>query len=112
VTVSLEMICGIGGDAEAVPPSFPDAIEKGQGTTRISFRAPGQPGGYRVFVTAYDGQGGAVAHNVPFYVGDQDMTEMPKRRLDQRRCRWQNGLGPPAALVNNCVDSKPMESNP
>ena len=58
----------VGGDAEAAPPSFPDAIEKGQGTTRISFRAPNQPGGYRVFVTAYDGQGGAVAHNLPFYV--------------------------------------------
>ncbi len=57
-----------GGDAEAAPPSFPDAIEKGQGTDRISFRAPKQPGGYRVFITAYDGQGGAVAHNLPFYV--------------------------------------------
>lgn len=57
-----------GGDAEAAPPSFPDAIEKGQGTDRISFRAPKQAGGYRVFVTAYDGQGGAVAHNLPFYV--------------------------------------------
>lgn len=57
-----------GGDAEAAPPSFPDAIEQGQGTTRISFRAPSKPGGYRVFVTAYDGQGGAVAHNLPFYV--------------------------------------------
>ena len=58
----------IGGDPEAAPPSFPDAIEDGQGTPRITFKAPDSPGGYRVFVTAYDGQGGAVAHNVPFYV--------------------------------------------
>jgi len=58
----------IGGDAEAKPPSFPDAIEKGQGTRRIEFKAPKLPGAYRVFVTAYDGQGGAVAHNLPFYV--------------------------------------------
>ncbi len=57
-----------GGDAEAAPPSFPGAIQDGQGTERISFKAPDRPGGYRVFVTAYDGQGGAVAHNVPFYV--------------------------------------------
>ena len=60
----------VGGDAEAAPPSYPNAIETGQGTTRIAFRAPSQPGGYRVFVTAYDGQGGAVAHNIPFYVDD------------------------------------------
>ena len=58
----------IGGDAEAEPPSFPEVIEDGQGTSRIRFRAPDQPGAYRVFVTAYDGQGGAVVHNVPFYV--------------------------------------------
>lgn len=60
----------MGGDAEAAPPSFPDAIVKGQGTPRIEFKAPSRPGGYRVFVTAYDGQGGAVVHNVPFFVED------------------------------------------
>ncbi|MDJ0699828.1 MAG: glycoside hydrolase family 2 TIM barrel-domain containing protein [Woeseiaceae bacterium] len=58
----------IGGDAEAAPPSFPEAIEDGQGTPRISFKVPERRGGYRIFVTAYDGQGGAVVHNVPFYV--------------------------------------------
>lgn len=58
----------IGGDAEAAPASFPEAIDKGQGTSRISFKAPSKPGGYRVFVTAFDGKGGAVAHNLPFYV--------------------------------------------
>ncbi len=58
----------VGGDAEAVPPSFTKVIKKGQGTNRIEFEAPDKSGGYRVFVTAYDGQGGAVAHNLPFYV--------------------------------------------
>ncbi|MEM9400846.1 MAG: glycoside hydrolase family 2 TIM barrel-domain containing protein [Pseudomonadota bacterium] len=58
----------IGGDAEAVPPSFPDAIRKGQGTPRIEFRAPKTPGAYRLFVSAYDGEGGAVVHNLPFIV--------------------------------------------
>ncbi len=60
----------VGGDAEAAPPSFPDAIEDGQGTPRIEFTAPARPGGYRVFVKAFDGKGGAVAHNLPFYVED------------------------------------------
>ncbi len=58
----------VGGDAEAVPPSFPDAIEKGQGTNRIEFRTPDLPGAYRIFVSAYDGEGGAVVHNLPFFV--------------------------------------------
>jgi hypothetical protein len=57
-----------GGDAEAAPPSFPDAITDGQGTPRLEFTVPGQPGAYRIFVMVYDGQGGATAHNVPFYV--------------------------------------------
>jgi len=57
-----------GGDAEAAPPSFPDLIVAGQGTRRLSFKAPNRPGGYRLFVTVHDGHGGAVAHNVPFYV--------------------------------------------
>lgn len=60
----------IGGDAEAVPPSFPEVIEQGQGTPRIEFRTPDEPGAYRVFVTAFDGQGGAVVHNLPFFVED------------------------------------------
>ncbi len=57
-----------GGDKEAAPPSFPDAIVAGQGTSKITIKAPQSEGGYRLFVTAYDGQGGAVAHNVPFHV--------------------------------------------
>ena len=58
----------IGGDPEAAPPSYPAAIVEGQGTPRITFNAPQRPGGYRVFVTAYDGHGGAVVHNLPFNV--------------------------------------------
>jgi hypothetical protein len=58
----------VGGDAEAAPPSFPEAIEDGQETPRVAFRAPEPQGGYRLFVTAYDGQGGAVSYNLPFYV--------------------------------------------
>jgi hypothetical protein len=57
-----------GGDAEAAPPSFPDAITRGQGTSRIEFKVPDYPGAYRIFVMATDGQGGAAIHNLPFYV--------------------------------------------
>ncbi len=57
-----------GGDPEAAPPSFSDVIEQGQGTHRIEFTTPDKTGAYRVFVTAYDGKGGAVVHNLPFFV--------------------------------------------
>ncbi|MFK8014238.1 MAG: glycoside hydrolase family 2 TIM barrel-domain containing protein [Gammaproteobacteria bacterium] len=58
----------VGGDAEAAPPSFSAAIKKGQGTSRVEFETPKRPGGYRVFVTVLDGNGGAVVHNLPFFV--------------------------------------------
>ena len=57
-----------GGDKEAAPPSFPDSIIAGEGTSKITIKAPEREGGYRLFIMAYDGQGGAVAHNVPFFV--------------------------------------------
>ena len=57
-----------GGDREAAPPSFPEAITEGQGTARIEFKTPEKSGAYRLFVSAFDGQGGAVVHNLPFYV--------------------------------------------
>lgn len=58
----------IGGDAEQAPPSMKNAIRIGQGTAQISFTAPKRSGGYRLFVTVFDGQGGAVSHNLPFFV--------------------------------------------
>ncbi len=61
---------GTGGDPEAAPPSYPESIKQGQGSPRIEFVVPNRPGAYRVFVTAYDGQGGAVVHNLPFFVAD------------------------------------------
>ncbi|MCH9694535.1 MAG: hypothetical protein K0U72_08505 [Gammaproteobacteria bacterium] len=57
-----------GGDPEAAPPSFPGSIASGQGTARVEFNVPARPGAYRLFVTVYDGHGGAAVHNVPFYV--------------------------------------------
>ena len=59
-----------GGDAEARPPSFPDAIQAGQGTARIAVQAPSRPGGYRIFVSCTDGSDGAAAHNLPFFVAE------------------------------------------
>ncbi len=55
-----------GGDAEAVPQEFPQALFRPTGSfTRI---AGLKPGAYRLFVTVSDGRGGAATANLPFLV--------------------------------------------
>lgn len=57
----------IGGDPETLPPT----VEVNFDTRRIAapgFRAPLQPGAYRLFVTVRDGRGGAGHANLPFFV--------------------------------------------
>lgn len=56
-----------GGDAEAVPPSFPECIVEADGA-RARIRMPARPGAYRLFLYVRDGQGGGSADNVPFLV--------------------------------------------
>lgn len=56
-----------GGDAEAAPPSHPEAIVKANGAD-LSFVAPQRSGSYRIFVVVRDGKGGAVTANLPFFV--------------------------------------------
>jgi len=56
-----------GGDAEAAPPIRPEAMLNAKGNTAV-FRAPQQPGAYRLYVAIHDGHGGVATANVPFYV--------------------------------------------
>jgi hypothetical protein len=56
-----------GGDKEVVPESIPGLIED-PGRNQIVFNAPTEPGPYRLFVYAYDGQGSAGHANIPFLV--------------------------------------------
>ena len=58
---------GSGGDAEEVPPTFPDAIVQGD-LTGAQVRLPKDGGGYRLFAYVYDSQGGAAVANVPLRV--------------------------------------------
>lgn len=56
------------GQDEAVPPDFPDAVSNARpGSATLTM--PPSPGAYRVFVTVYDGRGGAATANVPLFVG-------------------------------------------
>jgi hypothetical protein len=61
---------GKAGDAEAVPPSFPDAIRNrrgGQGDWRVEI-AGLAPGAYRLFMVLRDGKGKAATGNLPFVI--------------------------------------------
>jgi hypothetical protein len=56
-----------GGDRQAVPPTYPDAIIRSDSTS-AEVRAPAERGGYRLFAFVRDGHGGAAVANVPFNV--------------------------------------------
>lgn len=58
---------GVGGDAEAVLPTLPEAILKGD-LQGAEVRAPKEPGAYRLFAYIRDGQGGAAVGNLPLRV--------------------------------------------
>ena len=57
-----------GGDREAEPPAVADAIQSTQRDSVI-VRAPDLPGPYRLYLSIYDGSGGAAVANFPFLVG-------------------------------------------
>jgi len=56
-----------GGDAQAAPRSFPEAIGKTQGG-EVTLTLPVEPGAYRLFVEVHDPANGAAAANVPLLV--------------------------------------------
>ncbi len=58
---------GVGGDAEAVPPAFPELVTQNN-STHCVFTSPAAAGPYRLFVTVQDGKGGAATANFPFRV--------------------------------------------
>jgi hypothetical protein len=58
---------GTGGDAEAIPETFADAVTKAD-DHQAEIKLPVEPGGYRLFAYVYDGQGGAAVANVPLLV--------------------------------------------
>lgn len=57
----------VGGDKEAVPPSFPNQIVQNNGDS-IQFKAPSKTGPYRLFLYVRDNANGAATANIPFYV--------------------------------------------
>jgi len=57
----------VGGDAEAVPPVFPEALREAS-ATGVTVELPEGGGGYRLFAYVRDGHGGAAVANVPLFV--------------------------------------------
>lgn len=56
-----------GGDREKAPPDFSKFLEASTGPA-AAFKAPAEPGAYRLFVYVLDGKGHAATGNLPFLV--------------------------------------------
>lgn len=56
-----------GGDAEYIPPVMPGLFPDSPGST-TTFKAPTEPGAYRLFIYVEDGQQHAAHANIPFLV--------------------------------------------
>lgn len=56
-----------GGDAQAAPPTFPDAV-KPVGTNEVEITLPASGGGYFLYAVARDGKGGAATATLPIFV--------------------------------------------
>jgi hypothetical protein len=57
----------VGGDREKAPPDFSKCLETANAPT-ATFKAPAEPGAYRLFVYIFDGKGHAATGNLPFQV--------------------------------------------
>jgi len=66
-----------GGDAQAAPPTYPDAVVKSS-KTGATVKMPTNGGGYRLFVEIRDGQGKAAVANVPLKVDAPATAEKPR----------------------------------
>ncbi len=60
-----------GGDSEQAPPEIPGRVLSSSGATAV-IEAPAVPGAYRLFVYAFDDNGGAGTANLPFLVKAND----------------------------------------
>ena len=57
-----------GGDAETVPPSFPQCIPADSDSPELTLTLPEKKGFYRLFLVVRDGRGAATTANFPFGV--------------------------------------------
>lgn len=71
---------GQGGDAESVPPFFPEAIVKSD-TTSATVKLPTEPGGYRLFAYIRDPAGNAAVANIPVLVKGKEAVAGAKTAL-------------------------------
>jgi hypothetical protein len=69
---------GEGGDAQPDQPDFPDSLVKSDSSS-ATLKIPASGGGYRLFVYAFDGNGGAAVANVPLFVLGKVLPPPPPR---------------------------------
>ncbi len=73
---------GVGGQAEAAPPTYPDAIQEAS-NSEVTLKMPETGGGYRLFAFIRDGKGGGAVGNLPLYVeGGEKMTAAAPKKAE------------------------------
>ncbi len=92
------MVAGSNGDAEATPPSFPDAIVKAD-NAGAQVKMPSFGGAYRLFAYARDGKNGAAVANIPLFVegGAKAPASTTKKASLPLDLTPENGAAPYAA---------------
>lgn len=73
------MIDSVGGDTQATPPTFPEAIVASS-NKEVTLTMPKYGGGYRLFAFVTDGKGGAAVANVPLLVEGGEGAPPPAMR--------------------------------
>ena len=69
-----------GGDGQAAPPTFPEAITASSNTS-ATVKMPAGNGAYRLYAYVHDGHGGAAVGNVSLYVSGSAATPGKKASL-------------------------------
>lgn len=76
------MIDAVGGETQATPPTYPEAIVAAS-NTEATFTVPKYGGAYRIFAFVNDDKGGAAVANVPLFVEGGDAAPPPAARKAQ-----------------------------
>ena len=91
-----------GGENQAAPPAFPSAIVK-DGGPNVEVKMPRATGKYRLFLFAYNTQGGVATANFPIKVAGDAVAQTPEEKAAEQ----PKSAKMPFALYNDSIDAWP-----
>jgi hypothetical protein len=70
-----------GGDAQHVPPSYPEAILK-RSESEVELKMPADGGGYWLYAIVHDDKNGAAVANIPLFVESEKKAEVASKKAE------------------------------